>query len=120
MIGRRLLLSASMGSSAGPSGALQDPQRPLSAKCFAGIRLVARQDRQRVRFWKATVCGNYRTQLACVRCVFTDGGSINLEQQMPRVWLGNEDSIEGNASILDQRTLMPVAESGPGNLGWAA
>src|SRR5215469_13804322 len=35
--------SASMGSETGGNAALQEPQRPVSDRCFAGIRLLAPQ-----------------------------------------------------------------------------
>ena len=43
MMSSNELASAAIGSLTGGSGALHEPQRPLSAKCCAGIRFWVRQ-----------------------------------------------------------------------------
>ncbi|MDP9112853.1 MAG: hypothetical protein M3O20_04140 [Acidobacteriota bacterium] len=51
----KLALSASIGAEVGGRGVLQAPQRPLSARWAAGMRLLARQDGQRVMTANGTV-----------------------------------------------------------------
>jgi hypothetical protein len=53
MISSKELASASIGSPAGGSGALQTPQRPVSAKCCAGILFFAPQEPQEDTIEKA-------------------------------------------------------------------